>query len=209
MLHPRSLATHTPVRLLLVVACALPATPLPAQEADWSYVIGGRTTFLATSIQLGDLSPYFDELTPGGKALTHASSLFIMWRRTDHVRAGVETIAGNTYGGVSTRILFQGAGATVEYQTRGDRFLAFGAVAGGMIVSATQDFAGTDPDATLHVGHYYQGSGLFLAPSIAVGDVMDDYDVRIMARVVLPVAGSAGITEFGAAWVGFSIGRRR
>lgn len=87
----------------------------------------------------------FGDLPPGGKRLAHASSLFFLIPRGPHLRLGVETLVGNTYGDSGTGIMYQAAGVIAEYQTRGIWFVALGAQGGAMIANATEPRNGTMP----------------------------------------------------------------
>jgi hypothetical protein len=191
------------------MAGLVPSRALAQSADDWKYQIGGRTTVMATTMHLSQLGTGFRDLPPGGNRLTHASSLFLLWRRGPHFRLGVETLVGNSYGNSDTGVLFQAAGITAEYQTTRSVFVALGAQAGAVIASATQPSNGPSDASPVRSGAYYKGSGLFLAPHVAVGRVFGRSEVRLVAKRVRHIPGTVGLDAFDSMYLGLSLGLRR
>lgn len=192
-----------------VVVEALCLTPARAQRSDdWTYQIGGRTTFMVTTMHLSRLGDGFGNLPPGGKRLAHSSSLFFLMPRGPHMRLGVETLVGNTYGDSDTGIMYQAAGVIAEYQTRGAWFVALGAQGGAMIANATEP-RNADDASQVRDGSYYKGNGLFVAPSLAVGRTSQRVELRVLLKPVLHIPGSAGLDAFNSTYIGVSLGFKR
>jgi hypothetical protein len=186
-----------------------PSSGVAQSTDDWTYQIGGRTTFMVGTMRLSHLGGGFSDLPPGGGRLTHASSLFFLWPRGSHVRLGIETLVGNSYGDSDAGILFQAVGVLAEYQTRGTWFMAVGAQGGAMIASATEPTSQAGGTTPVHTGSYYKGSGLFVAPSVAIGRAFGRTEVRVLVKPVLHIPGSAGLDAFDSTYLGVSLGLRR
>lgn len=194
--------------LVVTAVCLTPSSSLAQRANDWTYQIGGRSTFMATTMHLSRLGGGFRDLPPGGKRLAHSSSLFFVMPRGPHLRLGVETLVGNTYGDSDTGIMYQAAGIIAEYQTRGVWFIAFGAQGGAMIANATQP-RNADDASQVRDGSYYKGNGLFVAPSLGVGRTSARVEFRVLLKPVLHIPGSAGLYAFNSTYLGVSLGFKR
>jgi hypothetical protein len=174
-----------------------------AQSApDWTYEVGLRSTIMLSAMPLSRLGAGFADLPSGGKALPHASSLFVLWRMGQHTRLGIETLVGNADPDSDTGVLFQGVGLTSEYQTAGTWFAAVGAQAGAMIASATQS-----PDrSTVRTGAHYKESGYFAALQLGVGRRLGRYEGRLVGRPVWHF-GAEGLDAFDGVYAGISVAR--
>lgn len=177
--------------------------PASAQTApDWTYEVGLRSTIMMSAMPLSRLGGGFADLPSGGKALPHASSLFVLWRLGQHARLGVETLVGNANPDSDTGILFQGVGLTSEYQTGGTWFAAAGIQAGGMIASATQ----SADRSTVRNGEHYKESGYFAALQIGIGRRFGRYEGRLVGKPVWHF-GAEGLDAFDGFYAGVSVAR--
>lgn len=188
---------------------SVPHRLIAQSGGDWSYQIGARTTFMATTMELSSLGMGFRDLPPGGSRLAHSSSLFLLWPRGRHLRLGVENLVGNSYGNTDTGIQFQAIGITAEYQTTRLSFAVLGFQGGAMIASATQPGSEVGDPARAQAGTHYKGSGLFIAPYIGVGRRFGRRAVSIVAKQVMHLDQSSLLDSFDAAYVGLSLGLER
>jgi hypothetical protein len=194
---------HRTRRIVLTLSALLLAGPASAQStADWGYEVGLRTTFMISELRLSELGGGFADLSPGGDAVPHASSFFVLWPLGAHTRLGIETLVGNSYADSDTEMLFQETGVTAEYQTAGTWFAAVSVQVGGMIASATQS-SDRDP---LRVGVHYKESGYFLAPQVGVGRRVGRFDLRAIGKPVWHF-GAEGLDAFDSFCVGISVAR--
>jgi hypothetical protein len=185
------------------------AQMLEAQQAPtWRYQVGGRTTFMLRTMQLSELGAPFEELTPGSDALPHSSGFFVLWPRGEHVRLGLETMVGNSYGDEDTNMLFQGAGFIAEYQTSGVWFVGAALHVGGIVVSATQPTTSSGP-GPVRAGASYKGSGLFGAPMLSVGRLFGSKELRVVGRQVWHLPGTEHLDAFDSFYLGIGFGFRR
>jgi hypothetical protein len=192
--------------VIAVFGWLLLAGDAPAQSDDsWRYQVGGRSTFMLSTMHLADLGGGFEDLPAGGGPLAHSSSLFILWPRGTHGRLGVETLVGNSYSNGNTDISFQAAGVTGEYQTAGTWFVAMTGQVGGMIASATQSVDPETEGEPLRAGVHYKGAGFFVAPQFSVGRRFRRYDVRLIGKRVWQF-GEEGLEAFNSAYAGISVG---
>jgi hypothetical protein len=193
---------------MIAVLAVLPVGGRAAAQttSDWKYQVGLRTTLMVSAMPLSELGGGFSDLPAGGKAMPHASSIFILWAVGEHTRLGIETLVGNSYPESGTQMLFQASGVTAEYQTGGTWFAAAGVQVGGMIVSATQSPTATVEGDRLGTGSHYKESGAFLAPQVGVGRRVGRYDVRLVGKQIWQFKAN-GLSAFDAFYTGISVAR--
>ncbi len=177
-------------------------------QSAWRYQVGARSTAMLSTMKLARLGVPFSDLSAGGSNLTHASSLFLLWPRWRYGSLGIETLVGNSYGSSGSQILFQAVGLSVDYRSRGAWFTALGAQVGGMIASATYAANASGSDGDVQTGSHYKGSGVFLAPGVAIGRETGSFELRGLVRHVVHLPGTPHLNAFDATYAGISVGRK-
>jgi hypothetical protein len=194
-------------RIALVGLLCLAPVMVAGAQAPWSMQVGGRSMLMVQRMPLAKLGTPFRDVDPGGTGIAHASSLFVLWRRSPRWNLGAETLVGTRSDRGGASMLFQSAGLLSEWHTGGTWFAAGGAQVGGGIVSATIATVTSDTGA-VRSGQHVRSTALFAAPHVALGRVMGQMEFRVVARHTLHAGGETVVSAFNSTYLGVSIARR-
>ncbi len=194
--------------LIGVLATMLPICAT-AQTSDHKYEVGIRSALMVGTMDLSQLDPAFDDLSPDGATGAHMSGFYLLMKVRPHLRLGVETLVSNSDKTATTTMNYQAAGPVVELSYGRSWYVSGSVNAGGLIVNAMSR-SGAAPAEGASQGSFFKGEGLYVAPSIDVGYRYRRLSLGVFLKQV-SVFGEAergGMSEFGSRFGGmkFSFG---